>query len=451
MHVKFNRSMVVIFFITAASGALAADPEIQSLRSAISELRADYEARISALEQRLAVAEKSASQANYAAQQASAQPAVPISSGTASGNSAFNPALGVIFQGQAWSYKNNPDDYVIPGFPLGGEAGPVDEGLALGETELDLSANIDDKFTAWLTTPIVVDNGEANIEIEESWIEATALPAGFAVRLGRFFSGIGDLNSKHSHTWDYVDQPLPYQAFLGSQYIDDGVQIRWIAPTDLYMEFGGEILQGGRYPAAGADHSGFGSYSLFANFGGDVGASSSWLAGLSYLDTSALERPSGAASDPLLFSGDTSLTIAHFIWKWAPNGNWKQRNFIFQSELMWRNEDGLYTLPGSLPLAYDTDQYGWYAQAAYKPFPHWRFGGRIDGLSSDNPGTGFNGTSLAPLGNDPIRYSVMADWSNSEFSRLRLQYTRDKAGISNDNQWGLQYIFSIGAHGAHTF
>jgi hypothetical protein len=52
---------------------------------------------------------------------------------------------------------------------------------------------------------------------------------------------------------------------------------------------------------------------------------------------------------------------------------------------------------------------------------------------------------------DPYRYSLMADWSNSEFSRLRLQYTRDQAGLDTDNQWGLQYIYSIGAHGAHTF
>jgi hypothetical protein len=56
-----------------------------------------------------------------------------------------------------------------------------------------------------------------------------------------------------------------------------------------------------------------------------------------------------------------------------------------------------------------------------------------------------------PAESDPRRYSIMADWSNSEFSRLRLQYTLDQAGIEDDNQWGLQYIFSIGAHGAHSF
>jgi hypothetical protein len=45
----------------------------------------------------------------------------------------------------------------------------------------------------------------------------------------------------------------------------------------------------------------------------------------------------------------------------------------------------------------------------------------------------------------------MVDWANSEFSRLRLQITRDEAAMLKDNQWGLQYIHSIGAHGAHAF
>ena len=46
----------------------------------------------------------------------------------------------------------------------------------------------------------------------------------------------------------------------------------------------------------------------------------------------------------------------------------------------------------------------------------------------------------------------MADYSWSEFSRLRLQYAHDKSmqGIT-DNQVTLQYIMSLGAHGAHKF
>ncbi len=102
-------------------------------------------------------------------------------------------------------------------------------------------------------------------------------------------------------------------------------------------------------------------------------------------------------------------------------------------------------------LPYDVDQQGWYAQAVYQPFPRWRFGMRYDRLASDYPGDAFIDTPLMPGSDDPWRYSIMTDWSNSEFSRLRLQYTLDRAGYEDDNQLGLQYIFSIGAHGAHSF
>ncbi len=447
MTIRLAKITFAIIFACHAGLVFADDAEIQSLRTAIEQLRADYESRITELERRLAVAEQNASQASYAAGQAAA---APVGAANAS-RSAFNPAMGIIFQGQAWHYDKNPSDYAVAGFPYGGEAGPFDRGLAIGETELSFSANVDDKFTAWLTTPVSIENGEATIGVEEAWLETTALPAGFAARFGRFYSGIGYLNSKHAHSWDFADQPLPYQAFLANQYGDDGVQLRWIAPTDFYMELGGEVLQGGGYPAAGATHSGFGSHSLFVNVGGDVGADSSWLAGVSWLDVSAADRASGSGADPYLFNGDSSLVVANVVWKWTPNGNWKQRNLVIQSEYLWRNEDGFYTLPDDPGAAYNVDQRGWYVQAVYQPFPRWRFGGRLDGLSGDNPGAAFDNTWLSPRDGDPRRYSLMADWSNSEFSRLRLQFTRDQAGLGTDNQWGLQYIYSIGAHGAHAF
>jgi len=430
--------------------------DIESLRSAITELRHDYESRIRALEQRVAAAEQQARDAaGQADSVATAQQTVVMSSASrgAGGlfSNAFNPAIGVTFQGQAWAFRHDPETYRIPGFPLGGEAGPVADGLGLGETELTFSANVDDKFSAWLTAPIAIEDGEAGIEIEEAWIETTALPAGLAARFGRFFSGIGYLNSRHAHSWDFLDQPLPYQAFLGEQYLDDGVQVRWLAPTDLFLELGGEVLRGARYPAGGSTDSGFGTQTLYVKLGGDAGGSSSWLAGLSYLHAGSEQRAAGDEDAPLLFTGDTDLAIAQLVWKWAPQGNWKQRNLVIQGEFLWRNEDGDYELPDGRTLDFDGDQSGWYLQAAYQPFPRWRFGARFDTLSSDDPGPLFIATDLAPEDGDPQRYSLMIDWSHSEFSRLRLQYTRDEAGLRSDDQWGLQYIYSIGAHGAHTF
>jgi hypothetical protein len=46
----------------------------------------------------------------------------------------------------------------------------------------------------------------------------------------------------------------------------------------------------------------------------------------------------------------------------------------------------------------------------------------------------------------------MLDYSSSEFSRVRLQLARDQSRPNViDNQLFLQYIMSLGTHGAHTF
>lgn len=448
--------------LMCTTAPLLAQPEteLDALRAELARMRADYESRISELEKRLDEAERRVDEPQgFAAQEESLpapqqerwQPDTNTTQITRQGGNASNPALGVILQGRAWSNQNDIEDYWIPGFPLGGEAGLSPDGLSLGEIEINISANVDDKFTAWLTTPIVVEDGEVGIEIEDAWIETLALPAGLSLRMGRFPSNIGYLNIKHSHAWDFSDQPLVYKTFLGGRFIDDGLQLRWLAPTDRYLEFGGEVLRGDRYPAGGAGNSGFGSYTLFAKTGGDIGFSHSWQAGLSYLQADAEERASGDEDNPLLFTGESQTIIADFVWKWAPNGNNKQRNFVLQGEYMWRNEAGAYDVPERGTLPYDTDQRGWYLQAVYQPFPRWRFGARYDQLISDNPGLVYTGTPLMPLSDDPRRFTLMADWSNSEFSRLRLQYATDEAAFEDDAQWGLQYIFSIGAHGAHSF
>ncbi len=384
--VSFSGAILALLLI-APGAASAQDPEIESLRAAVEALRADYEARIADLEQRLAVAEQNAAQANtMAAQPAAAQPAAGPTSSYTTGDSAFNPAIGVVFQG----FLNESE----------GEPGE-EEGFAVGETEIIMTANVDDKFAAYLTAALAFEDGESEVELEEAWVETTALPAGFGARFGRMFSGIGYLNERHSHTWDFTDQPLPYQAFLDDRFVDNGVRLSWVAPTDLYVELAGEIMQGEDDP------DGLAAHTLFANIGGDVGSDHSWLAGFSRLEQDL---------------GQT-LNIAHFVWKWAPNGNWRDRNFIFQTEY-FENEDV-------------TDDEGWYVQAVYQPFPRWRFGARLDELQLE--------------GEDPSRQSLMVDWSNSEFSRIRLQLTNDETGPEDINEWSLQYIHSIGAHGAHEF
>ena len=59
---------------------------------------------------------------------------------------------------------------------------------------------------------------------------------------GRFLSSIGYLNSQHAHAWDFVDAPLAYQAFLGGQYANDGLQVKWVAPIEQFVALEGYRL-----------------------------------------------------------------------------------------------------------------------------------------------------------------------------------------------------------------
>ncbi len=448
--------LLSVFSVPGLQAAEAkSNTDLAEIKAELATMKAQYEQRIQALENRLMAAEEKLTEEPAATPPApSYQPATVAATpgGRASSVNSFNPAIGIILGGETWAYDNNPDNYSIPGFSLGGESGLADEGIAIGESEFVFTANLDHWFYGQITAPIEQESGEFSIGLEEAFLETLSLPANMTLRFGRFFSGVGYLNDKHKHTWDFADQALPYKAMLGSQYSDDGLQFRWLAPTDLFLEFGGEIMRGGSYPAGGNANSGFGAKSLFVHSGGDVGYSHSWIAGFSWLGTDAIKRESGDPGQPLIFNGSSDIYIADFVWKWAPNGNSRQRNFKFQAEYLWRNEDGLVQLPDStIATPLDQDSSGWYVQAIYQWKLRWRAGVRFDKLNSDNAGLIYEGSVLDPSGHTPRRFSVMLDYSNSEFARLRLQYNRDEGGFGSDNQIGLQYIMSIGAHGAHEF
>lgn len=371
---------------------------------------------------------------------------VNASQASASSQSSFNPAISLILMGRYASFDNDPENYAIPGVTLAEETDPGKEGFSLAETELIISGNIDDKFFGRFTTALTPEN---EIEIEEAFVQTLGLPAGFGLQFGRFYSEIGYLNKIHAHYWDFVDQPLVYRAYLGNQYNDDGIQLRWLAPTELYLELGSEAFSGDSFPASRPANDSIGSYSLFMKLGGDVGISHSWQAGLSYLATQSENRET--ENGDVSFSGDDNLIIADLVWKWAPAGNDSRTSLVFQAEYFNSTELGDYTINGNGTNPVDRARDGAYVQLVYKFFPRWRTGLRYDRLSIDDPGSAFSGTSLDTQGHTPKRISAMLDFSHSEYSRFRLQYNRDESYAVADNQWYLQYIMSLGAHGAHRF
>ena len=378
----------------AADVHAATDADLAEIRDQIRQLKESYEARIQALEQRLKAAEAKPADAVPTAPSAAAvaAPAVataPAASAAAgvppaasSGISAFNPAISAVLQGVYANYSQNPDHYAIAGFAPSGDILPAKRGLSIAESELNLSANVDDKFYGNLIFSLSPDN---TVEVEEAYGLYTAAPYGLAPKFGRFLSSLGYLNDQHQHAWDFYDAPLVYQALLGGQYQNNGLQVKWLAPTDEFLEFGAEIGSGESFPGTSRNKNGTGSGIVYVHTGGDVGASNSWRAGLSYLQTGAQDREysqldSSGNDAQVAFTGRSKLAIADFVWKWAPNGNAQERNFKLQGEYFWRREDGdlTYDADGALGLtqtgSYRSNQSGFYVQGVYQFLPAWRAG-----------------------------------------------------------------------------
>jgi len=436
------------FLITPALKG-AQPSELEQLKQQLEALKQHYETQVKQLEQRIGDVEQQTKEQAEANEQIQAAAAAPPTQERAN---AFNPAIGVVLIGTYGQFSRDPSKLFVPGFMQGDESGPGERGFSLGESEFNAHANVDDLFYGNFTLSLAdEDNGDTKAELEEAWVQTLALPEGFTARGGRFFSNIGYLNKFHPHADDFVDRPLPHRVMLNKQYFDDGVQLRWIAPTDLFLELGGEWLRGAHFPAAGAGHNGRGVWTAFGDIGGDIGLSHSWQTGLSYLSARANDRESGAQDDPNHFTGKVKMAIADLVWKWAPNGNPYRNNFKAQGALFWQNQDGVFTPAGGSGLNYDKDQLGWYLQGVYQFIPRWRLGLRYAQLYTDNPGPAFDGTELDPLGHTPRHYSAMLDWSPSEFSRLRMQYNRDGVQAKAANEIFFQYIMSLGAHGAHEF
>ena len=436
------RAIALTFLLPAAAKANDSD-ELEKLRSEIQQMKQNYESRIQSLENRLQQTESVADQADKKADEASVQ-----ASSKQTSSNALNPDISLILSG-TYANRSKDSDYHITGFQAGGGIGPGSRGFNLGESELGVYANADPNFYGGLNLSLSSDN---TLSVEEAFIQTTTMPYGITLKAGRYFSSIGYLNDQHSHTWDFVDNPLAYQAFLGNQFGDDGVQVKWLAPTDLFMEFGAEYGRGRIAETTGKDKNGGGAGSVFAHVGGDLGTSNSWRAGLSYLDVSPQNRVSNdidAAGTYVAnsFTGNSRLWIADFVWKWAPNGNATSTSFKLQGEYLHRNEDGILNTD-----QYSASQDGWYLQGVYKFLPYWRTGLRYDRLDAGSVNYGLNTANLANVDYSPQRISWMVDYNPSEFSRIRLQLSHDQSRQeSPDNQLFIQYQMSLGAHGAHKY
>jgi hypothetical protein len=439
-----------IFWCTAVAVLLANPPGALAANDAVPQ---SINEQIRQLQQSNARLEQRLQQDEAAAVQAPARSSAPPSS-----VNSFNPAVSMVLSG---TYEQLQRDPAIPvtGFAMSANNTGYTRGFSLQESELGIAADIDPLFRGVGTFSLAPEGG---IAVENAFVQTSALGNGLNLEFGRFFSGLGYLNDQHSHVWDFVDQPLVYRVMWDNQLAEDGMQLKWLAPTDMFIEVGGEVGRGLDFPGTNRQKNGSGAGVLFAHFGDDVGIENSWRAGISLHETRRENAVSNAVDSFAMpisnltnsFTGDSRTAGLDFVWKYSPNGNIRERYLKVQSEYFRRREDGLLTDSLANTGSYAVTQSGWYLQSVYQFMPDWRTGLRYDRL---DPGSASLGAGAPPniVSNytfNPTRLTWMADYNASEFSRIRVQLAHDNSrqGLA-DNQLFVQYIMSLGAHGAHQY
>jgi len=352
------------------------------------------------------------------------------------------------------------------------DGGLREEGFNLGHNELVLSAPVDDNFYGKVTTIVASHEGEVELEIEEAFIQTTALPYGLGVRAGRFLSDIGYLNNQHLHADTFAERPVAYRNLIGSHFYEDGVRVNWIAPTPFYLNVFTEAMAGDSLKVENEhdDHgedTNVGIVTLGIEVGGDIGDDHSWQLGLSSLNNKYgvqhLEPVVGGAPDHDHDAHDEhdhahgaafgaeSMYIVDATYKWAPNGNYKYESLTLAAEYL-NGSDAYeeFSAPG--------DNTGWYVSAAY------RFGGKwsIGAMYSEFEGYEFHEFEQDALGNFEAEFDKLTvketqlafTWHPSHFSNVRLFASRQQLTMDEEetnNIVGISFNTAIGDHGAHAF
>ena len=353
----------------------------------------------------------------------------------------------------------NPDvSFILDGFYKDEDTALSERGssFGLGHTELSFQSAVDDRFVGRLTTVLESHEGETEIDLEEAFLNTMGLPLGLNIRFGRFLSQVGYLNSHHTHSDYFAERPAIYRALLGAHYFDDGLRLNALMPTPFYWRLGAEVFKGSQLAEGEGDES-IGVYTINTKLGGDIDVSNSWQLGFSYLHhkLSVMEADHDeheedehdhddhghqhGHSHSAAYSAE-DLYMLDAVWKWAPLGNARSRQLIFAGEYFYADNLNEY--------ATDDDVHeGWYASLVYRFHPQWAIGFRLGEVELKEPHDDhFHDQSLEET-------DVMVSWSHSHFSTIRLQYSQQKAmGFENENDAiTLQYVMSLGAHGAHEF
>src|ERR1700686_5313611 len=353
---------------------------------------------------------------------AAAQVAQTQTFGGASGNAKLlNPDISLIGDFIGTAGHNN----VSPG-----------RSLEMHESEVGLQAIID----PYARADAFISFGETGVNVEEGYVTFTSLPAGLLMKVGKMRADFGKVNTIHNHALPYIDRPLATNNLVGGEDgIDDaGISIsRFLpAPKDWFFEGTGQVFRGDSSTVYAANRRQ--DLSVVGHVRGyrDLSESTNLDLGISYSRAhSNLGEAFGSNFFTNLYGVDATL-------RWKPLRRAIYKNFLLRTELFWSARDQL----SPINIFQTQHAFGMYTSAEYRVNRRWTVGGRFD---RSGRATDANLTDTGVSG-------ILTYWP-SEFSQIRGQYRFGHLALgtsgdfSNANEFLFQFLFVMGAHGAHPF
>jgi hypothetical protein len=313
----------------------------------------------------------------------------------------------------------NPDMSVIGTFL--GHAGDQFENRApaeLDEAELALEAFIDPYAKGKFFIAISPDE----VDVEEGYAQFVALPFGLTAKAGKTKATFGKVNTWHTHTRPWVDQPLMFTRFLGDEGLADvGISVSKLIPNPAgVMEATGEIYSGDVENVFGRTSDNDLFYNTHLKLFRDLTDNSNVEVGASWAQ--------GTLPD---VGGHNRLAGLDVTYRWKP-----LERSIYQSLIV--RAEGI----ANRRADFDRSLYGYYASADYQLAQRWFAGVRVDRADRALDDARFS---------DHGASATLTFWP-SEFSQVRGQFRRTTLDHGPAfNEVLLQLQFAIGAHGAHTF
>jgi len=352
--------------------------------------------------------------------------------------------------GPAASKALNPDISVIGDFvgSVGNGANRKTPSLEMHESEVGFQEVID----PYARADFFISFGEHGVDLEEGYLTFTALPASLQLKAGKMRAAFGRVNALHNHVLPWVDRPLVSQNLVGGEDgIDDaGISLSRIlpAPKGIFLEGVAQVFRGDSdnvfQAARRSDVSAIGHLHAYA----DLNESTNIDIGGSY-----------ARGHSPFADGRNQLYGADLTLHWKPLRRAIYHSFIARSELIWARTAVGTTIPGSPTLRTAlTKPFGYYVSADYQFARRWFLGGRFDqsqrgACLPTNPATTPCSLPLSPVSllQDTGGSMILTYWP-SEFSQIRAQVRRTSYGEGlTANELIFQFMFSMGAHGAHPF